>query len=135
MKIILSGEMDINTSARVLSSDYYEIFNLFFANKKYSEDEIKLGILYICRPFKLNRRKSYYSDEKLIAIDVILDYDFYVKNPPSVCKEDFLLRTLTILDYIEKLSKSKIPDFNFKNFKVDLEKLIDAIIKIRIQEL
>ncbi len=60
MKIILSGEMDINTSARVLSSDYYEIFNLFFANKKYSEDEIKLGILYICRPFKLNRRKSYF---------------------------------------------------------------------------
>lgn len=127
--------MDVNTSARSLRSDYCDIFSLFFENKKYSENEIKLGVLYICRPFKLNRRKTYYSDEKLIAIDVILDYDFYVKNPPSVCKEDFLLRTLTILDYIEKLSKTKIPDFNFKNFKADLEKLIDAIIQNKIQEL
>jgi len=129
MKIFTTCEIEWSTKIDTILFKYGDEIGNFFKEKNYSYDLEELALIIVCRPkgLALKQRKRYDARNKILYIDIMLDYGLVASSNMTEREILFFEGFRQIIPILEKYKK-KIVGLQIEKFKEDLDSLLSQYI-------
>ena len=117
-------ETRIGDVLAILSKSKYRFF---FSERTYGSSVEGIVVVLMCQPLDLKRRIRFSKKEKILYMDIMLDYEQFMVITQNERNKIAIKKLMS--EVPEVLAKYKFEDFNYSKFQKDFDSFFGKVLK------